>query len=209
MSARLPEGMERGGGTAPPQAPPRNPWRRRALLLAPLGLAAAAGLGFLGMLRGLRTGDYDPRGVPSALIGRPVPDFALPPLEGSGRPGLAAADLRAPGRPVLVNFFASWCLPCVVEHPMLMRLSRQGVPVHGVSYKDRPADSLAFLRRHGNPYDRLGVDEPGRVAIEWGLYGVPETYLLDREGIIRWRWAGPLTEEVLRQDLEPLLRRHA
>lgn len=206
---RLPEGMERGAA-APAEAPPaRSPWRRRALLLVPLGLAAGAGAGFYGMLRGLRTGAYDPRGVPSALLGRPPPEFSLPPLEGMDLPALSSADLRAPGRPVLVNFFASWCLPCVVEHPVLVRLARRGVPVHGVAYKDRPEDSLAFLRRHGNPYNRLGVDQPGRVAIDWGLYGVPETYLLDREGVIRWRWAGPLTEDVLKNDLDPLLRRHA
>ena len=186
-----------------------NPWRRRALLWLPLGAAVGAGAGFLGMLRGLRTGDYDPRGVPSALLGKAPPDFALPPLEGADRPALTAADLRSAARPVLVNFFASWCAPCVAEHPFLMRLQRAGVPLMGVAYKDRPADSLAFLRRHGNPYGRIGVDQPGRVAIDWGLYGVPETYLIDKTGLIRWRWAGPITEEVLGRDLEPLLRRHA
>jgi cytochrome c biogenesis protein CcmG, thiol:disulfide interchange protein DsbE len=186
-----------------------GPWRRRWLLLAPLALAGGAGLGFYAMLRGLRTGDYDPRGVPSALLGKPVPEFSLPPLAGADRPGLAAEDLRSPGRPVLVNFFASWCMPCVIEHPQLMRLARAGVPVLGVAYKDRPADSLGFLQKHGNPYARLGVDQPGRVAIDWGLYGVPETYLIDKAGLIRWRWAGPLTEDTLRQELEPLQRRYA
>jgi cytochrome c biogenesis protein CcmG/thiol:disulfide interchange protein DsbE len=110
---------------------------------------------------------------------------------------------------VLVNFFASWCLPCVAEHPMLVRLSRAGVPVHGIAYKDKPADALAFLKRHGNPYTRLGVDEPGRVAIDWGVYGVPETYLIDPRGVIRWRYAGPITPETLEQDVSVLLRRHA
>jgi cytochrome c biogenesis protein CcmG/thiol:disulfide interchange protein DsbE len=90
-----------------------------------------------------------------------------------------------------------------------MRLARDGVPILGVAYKDRPADSLGFLRRHGNPFARLGVDQPGRVAIDWGLYGVPETYLVDKDGIIRWRWAGPVTDEVLDNQLRPLLRRHA
>ncbi len=211
-TSRLPDGAGRGAAAAgTPSGMPaaRSPWRRRALLLIPLGLAAGAGAGFLAMLRGLQTGDYDPKGVPSALLGKPVPDFALPALEGAERPPLAAADLRAPGRPVLVNFFASWCLPCVVEHPMLVRLSRAGVPVMGIAYKDKPEDSLAFLRRHGNPFARIGVDRPGRIAIDWGVYGVPETYLLDKDGIIRWRWAGPLTEEVLARDLEPLLKRHA
>jgi cytochrome c biogenesis protein CcmG/thiol:disulfide interchange protein DsbE len=90
----------------------------------------------------------------------------------------------------------------------LMRLARAGVPVLGIAYKDKPEDSLGFLRRHGNPFARLGVDQLGRVAIDWGVYGVPETYMVDKSGLIRWRWAGPITEDTLRQDLEPLLRRH-
>jgi cytochrome c biogenesis protein CcmG/thiol:disulfide interchange protein DsbE len=186
-----------------------SPSRRRLLLLAPLGVAVAAGAGFYAMLRGLGTGSYDPKGVPSALIGKPAPDFTLPPLEGADRPALSAADLRGAGRPVLLNFFASWCVPCVIEHPQLMRLSRDGVPLCGVAYKDKPEDSLRFLRQHGMPYAKLGVDLPGRVAIDWGLYGVPETYLIDKEGIIRWRWAGPVTEDTVRQELQPLLRRYA
>jgi cytochrome c biogenesis protein CcmG, thiol:disulfide interchange protein DsbE len=187
--------------------------RRRALMLVPLGVAGAAGAGFYAMLRGLGSGSYDPRGVPSALIGKPPPPFALPALEASGLPALANTDLTGmpaplPG-PVLVNFWASWCVPCIIEHPQLMRLAREGVPVLGINYKDKPADAATFLARHGNPFTRLGRDEPGRVAIDWGVYGVPETYLLDRGGIIRWRWAGPVTPEVLEQDIRPLLKRHA
>ena len=186
-----------------------RPFSRRALLVLPALVAGGAGLGFFAMLRGMGTGGYDPRGVPSALVGKAPPEFALPPLEGVGLPGLSAADLKAPGRPVLVNFYASWCVPCVIEHPQLMRLSRDGVPVFGVNYKDQPADGRRFLERHGNPYSRLGVDLPGRASIDWGLYGVPETYLLDRGGVIRWRWAGPVTEDTLRAELQPLLRRYA
>lgn len=198
--------------SAAPDARPgggASPFSRRALLLLPALVAGGAGLGFFAMLRGLGTGGYDPRGVPSALLGKAPPGFELPPLEGTGLPGLSAADLRAPGRPVLVNFFASWCVPCVIEHPQLMRLSREGVPVFGVGYKDQPADSRRFLEKHGNPYKRLGVDLPGRAAIDWGLYGVPETYLIDPGGVIRWRWAGPVTDDTLRAELQPLLRRHA
>lgn len=192
------------------ETPPPAPRSRRWMLYTPLGLAAAAGAGFWEMLRGLQTGDYNPRGVPSALIGRGAPDFALPALEGADLPALSAADLRGPlPSPVVVNFWASWCVPCIVEHPQLMRLSREGIPVLGINYKDRPADAAAFLTRHGNPFRRLGRDEPGRVAIDWGVYGVPETYLIDRQGIIRWRYAGPLTPDVLDQDLRPLLRRYA
>ena len=190
-----------------PAPPPR---RRRWMLYAPLGLAGAAGAGFWVMLRGLQTGDYNPRGVPSALIGRGAPEFSLPPIEGSDRPALSAADLRGPlPRPVLVNFWASWCVPCTIEHPQLMQLARDGVPVYGVSYKDKAPEARAFLERRGNPFARLGADATGRVGIEWGVYGVPETYFVDRQGIIRWRWAGPVTPEVVEQDLRPLLRRYA
>ncbi len=188
----------------PPPAP-----SRRWLLYAPLGAVTAAGAVFYAMLRGLGTGSYDPRGVPSALIGRPVPDFSLPAVAGVDLPGLSAADLRGFNRPVVVNFWASWCVPCIVEHPQLMRLARDGVPVIGINYKDRADNARAFLARHGNPFIRLGQDEPGRVAIDWGLYGVPETYVIDRQGIIRWRWAGAVTPEILDRDIATLLRRYA
>lgn len=186
-----------------------SPASRRALLFAPFAVAAAGGVAFYGMLQGMKTGEYNPRGVPSALIGRTAPDFTLPPLQGVDVPALVSTDLRNLPGPVLVNFWASWCVPCIIEHPQLMRLHREGVPVYGIAYKDRPEDSLRFLRQHGNPFRRLSKDEPGRVAIDWGVYGVPETYLLDRQGIIRWRFAGPITADVLEQDIRPLLRRHA
>ncbi|MBI0434815.1 DsbE family thiol:disulfide interchange protein [Roseomonas sp. KE0001] len=181
---------------------------RRLLMLAPLGLVAAGGAGFYAMLRGLGDGSYDPRGVPSALLGRATPAFSLPALE-EGAPPLTEAALRGLPAPVLVNFWASWCVPCIVEHPQLMRLAREGVTILGINYKDRPADARAFLQRHGNPFRQLAQDAPGRVAIDWGVYGVPESYLIDRQGIVRWRWPGPVTPEVLEQDIRPLLRRHA
>ncbi|MBY0338223.1 MAG: DsbE family thiol:disulfide interchange protein [Acetobacteraceae bacterium] len=187
-------------------AAPVPPSRRKLLIYAPLAAATAAGVGFWYMLRGLQDGSFNPRGVPSALVGRPPPDFTLPGIESTGLPALASADLRGLNRPVVVNFWASWCVPCIIEHPQLMALHRQGVPVFGVNYKDRPGDAQAFLTRHGNPFQRLGADEPGRVSIDWGVYGVPETYVLDRQGIVRYRWAGPITPEIMRSDVEPLLR---
>jgi cytochrome c biogenesis protein CcmG/thiol:disulfide interchange protein DsbE len=195
-------------GAARAPEPARGPGRRRILMLAPLGLALAGGAGFYAMLRGLGSGTYDPRGVPSVLVGKSAPPFDLPAVD-AGVPGFSDIVLRDLPAPVLVNFWASWCVPCVVEHPQLMRLSREGVPVLGINYKDKPEDAATFLTRHGNPFARLGRDEPGRVAIDWGVYGVPETYLLDRKGIIRWRWPGPVTPEVLEQDIRPLLKRYA
>ena len=187
----------------------RSPLPRRALLWAPLGLAAAGGLGFWAMLRGMRDGSYDPRGVPSALIGKPAPRIALPAVEGTELPGFGAEALATPGGPVLVNFWASWCVPCVVEHPQLMALQRRGVRLLGVNYKDKPAEAARFLARHGNPFQALVADAEGRAGIEYGLYGVPETYLIDGTGVIRWRWAGPMTPDTLSAELDVLLRRHA
>ena len=179
------------------------------MLAIPLGLTAAAGVGFWAMLRGLRDGSYDPTGVPSALVGKPVPAMPFGAVAGIDTPPLPLDALRTPERPVLVNFWASWCVPCTIEHPQLMQLAREGVPLYGVSYKDKPGDAEGFLQKRGNPFARLGDDESGRIGIEWGVYGVPETYLIDRSGTIRWRWAGPIMPETIRDQLAPLLRRYA
>lgn len=178
---------------------------RRLLLLAPLVVAGAAGAGAWTILARMRQRRFDPHDVPSQLIGKSAPDFAaMPPLDPAG-PGFGSPDLRI-GRPLLVNFFASWCVPCIIEAPALMTLSREGVPIWGVAYKDKPDAARTFLARHGNPYARIAMDQPGRVAIDWGVYGVPETYLLDRDGIVRWRQAGPVTPEILDEQLRPMLR---
>lgn len=181
--------------------------RRRLLLLAPLGAALLGGAAFWAMLERMAEGSFDPHGVPNPLVGHRVPDFTLPaqpPGAGFGSADLLAAAAR---RPVLVNFFASWCVPCAEEAPMLAALAQAGLPIWGIAYKDRAADAVEFLTRSGNPYARLARDEPGRVAIDWGVYGVPESYLIDRAGIVRWRWAGPLTDAVVDRELEPLVRR--
>lgn len=177
--------------------------QRRALLIAPLAVAAVGGSAFWVMLERMQEGAYDPRGVPSQLIGKPLPAFSLPGLPPSE--GFSAADVAAAGRPVLVNFFASWCIPCVQEAPVLMELSRQGLPIWGIAYKDKPNAAAQFLEQHGNPYHRVAQDQAGMVAINFGLYGVPETYLVDRTGIVRWRWAGGLSDDVVRERLKPLL----
>ncbi len=178
--------------------------RRRALLLAPFGAVALAGAGFYTVLGRMKQGRFDPHEVPSQLIGRRPPDFSLPGL--AQFQGFDAATLASQGRPVLVNFFASWCVPCLVEHPELMALQRDGLPIWGIAYKDQPNAATAFLTRNGNPFARIAADLPGRVAIEWGVYGVPESYLLDANGIIRWRTAGPITPDVANEQLRPKLK---
>jgi cytochrome c biogenesis protein CcmG/thiol:disulfide interchange protein DsbE len=175
---------------------------RRLLLLVPFGATVAAGAGFFAMLRLETQGKFDPRGVPSMLIGKHVPPFTLP-----GESGFSDADLA--GKPILVNFFASWCVPCVEEAQALMGLKQAGASLYGIVYKDKPDATAAYLARHGNPYARIGRDDPGRVAIDWGVTGVPETYLIDKHGIVRSRWVGPLTEKTVSAEVQPLLRQYA
>lgn len=179
---------------------------RRLLMIAPFGIALAGGAVFYSMLQGEATGSFDPRSVPSPLIGKPMPDFTLP-AQPPGQ-GFTSTEVRAAGHPVLINFFASWCAPCVEEAPELMKLHRAGVPIWGIAFKDKEVAAGSFLARLGDPYHKLAADAPGRTAIDFGLYGVPETYFIDRAGIIRWRWAGPLTPEVVAHRLRPLLRKY-
>ena len=178
--------------------------QRRALLLAPLGLAAIGGVSFWTLLQRMDKGTYDPHGVPSMLIGKPLPHFSLPGLPPSQ--GFSSDDVIAARRPALINFFASWCIPCVQEAPVLMALKNHGMPVWGIAYKDKSGATVDFLKQNGDPYTRVARDEPGNVAIDFGLYGVPETYLVDKSGTVRWRWAGGLSDDVVRQSLAPLLK---
>ncbi len=173
---------------------------RRLLFVLPLAaFAAIAGWFVIGLGR-------DPSTIPSALIDKPVPSFILPPVAGIGTAGLTTADLS--GKVSLVNVFASWCAPCKVEHPLLMRLGREKrVAVLGISHKDNAADSRRFLEQLGNPYAAIGWDQDGRVSIDWGVYGVPETFVVDRRGHIRHRHVGALTEEILAKTLMPLVAR--
>ena len=175
------------------------------MLLGPLGIAALGGVAFFTLLQRMRAGSYDPHGIPSPLVGRRIPDFTLP-AQPPATAGFGSADLLGAGRSVLVNFFASWCVPCLIEHPQLMQLAASGVPIWGIAYKDTAEAAADVLARKGNPYARLARDEPGRAAIDWGVYGVPETYFVDHQGIVRWRWAGPMTEDVVQSQLLPLFR---
>ncbi len=168
---------------------------RRVLLFAvPLGVAAAAGGGFWVMLQRMRSGSFNPRGVPSVLDNKRVPGFNLPGLIG---PGFSGPDLYDRHRPVLINFWASWCPPCREEHPVLMALKQDGVPIWGIAYKDAKKASLAYLDTYGNPFERVAADAGGRVAIDWGLTGVPETFLVDGDGYVRWHMVGPLTHAMI------------
>ncbi len=171
---------------------------RRVLFVLPVVLLVGMAVLFAVGLR------HDPSIVPSVLIDKPAPEFELPPLR-DGTPGLATADLK--GQVALVNVFASWCIPCRVEHPLFMRLAEEGeVPIYGINYKNAPEDAKRWLAELGDPYTRIGADRDGRAGIEWGVYGVPETFVVDRTGTIRFKQVGPLTAQVLEKTILPLVR---
>lgn len=145
----------------------------------------------------------NPREIPSPLIGKPVPEFSLPPVKGRTL-GLSSADLKS--EVSLVNVFASWCTACREEHPLLMELKEKGiVPIHGLNYKDKPEDAEKWLAELGDSYTRTGADIDGRVGIDWGVYGVPETFVIDRDGRIAYKQIGQLTPEILRDKIVPLI----
>jgi len=162
--------------------------------------------GFIGLAVVLGVGlTLDPRKVPSPLIGKPVPQFTLPPVQGRTL-GLSSVDLK--GEVSLVNVFASWCAACREEHPVLMELQGSGIiPIHGLNYKDRPADADRWLDALGDPYTRTGADLDGRVGIDWGVYGVPETYVIGADGIVAYKHIGPLTREGWAKRLLPIVQR--
>ena len=179
--------------------------RRFGLALPLLVFAVLAGLFWYALHGG------DPSRLPSALIGKPVPQFDLPPIDGlladgAAVPGFASADL-AQGEPTVVNVFASWCVECQVEHPLLLALGQQpGIRLYGIDYKDDAASARRFLGRYGNPYARVGADTSGRTAIDFGVYGVPETYVISGDGKIAFRHVGPLTEATIKNKILPLLK---
>jgi cytochrome c biogenesis protein CcmG/thiol:disulfide interchange protein DsbE len=170
---------------------------RRFAVFVPLALFAAFAVA---LDRGL---DRDPSVIPSVLIDKPLPVFALAPI-GSGGKGFGRADLA--GRVSLVNIFASWCTVCAAEHPTLMALSNEkAVPIYGVDWKDAPADGKDWLEKNGNPYARAGSDENGRLAIDLGVTGAPETFVVDKTGRIRYKQIGAITAEVWQGKLAPLV----
>jgi cytochrome c biogenesis protein CcmG/thiol:disulfide interchange protein DsbE len=147
----------------------------------------------------------DPHAIPSALIGQPVPQFTLPPVKGRTL-GLASSDLK--DEVSLVNVFASWCVECRAEQSLLLQLKADGIlPIHGLNYKDSPDEAARWLNTFGDPYTRTGADLNGRVAIDWGVYGVPETFVITKDGRIARKQIGPLNPEVLEATILPLIRR--
>jgi cytochrome c biogenesis protein CcmG/thiol:disulfide interchange protein DsbE len=163
----------------------------------PVGLFMALAAAFAIGLR------LEPAKVPSPLIDKPIPVFALPPL--IGERGFSNDDLT--GKLVLVNVFASWCVPCRDEHPLLMRLAKEGrFVIFGINYKDSPEAAKRFLAELGNPYERIGADRTGRISIDWGVYGVPETFAVDAAGRIRFKQIGPLTVAAVETHLAALAK---
>ncbi len=176
-------------------APPRK--ARAWLALVPVAVFALLAVIFYRGLLG------NPADVPSVLINKPVPAFTLSPIEGLDLPGLADGDLKK-GEVTLVNVWASWCVPCREEHPLLMELAGRGdVRVVGINYKDDPENARRFLVTLGIPFTAVGADPNGRAAVDWGVYGVPESFIVDGAGTIRMKWIGPLTREALTKQIIP------
>jgi cytochrome c biogenesis protein CcmG/thiol:disulfide interchange protein DsbE len=173
----------------------------RLTALLPAGIfLVVAGLFLVAVYHG------DPSRVPSALIGRYVPAFSLPAVEGVDRPGLASTDFGT-GKPVIVNVFASWCVPCREEHPVLMEMKGlTAAPLYAIDYKDGAEAARLFLGELGNPFQRIGADTAGRASIDWGVYGVPETYIVDGKGRIAYKHVGPLTPDIVDNEILPALK---
>lgn len=173
--------------------------KRFLFLLPVLIFLVVGGYFFWGL-----TPDRDPKNIPTVMIDKPTPTFDLAAVPGLEVPGLATGDLGR-GQVVMVNFFASWCVPCRAEHAYLTDLAAEtGVPLYGINHRDKPEDAVAWLAELGNPYTRIGAD-PGRAAVEWGVTGVPETFIVDGDGRIRYHHRGPLVPEIIEQQVKPLL----
>lgn len=175
---------------------------RRLLPLIPILIFVVLMVFFVRRLNLIEHGNA-PDVIPSVMINRPMPDFKLPSLV-RGKPDVTSAAVK--GRVTLINIFASWCLPCRVEHPLLADIKKSGIALVGINYKDKPDNARKWLQDMGNPFDAIGMDGDGRVAIDFGSYGVPESYLVDKRGVIRFKQIGPLTPEDIQNKLLPIAR---
>ncbi len=187
-------------GETPEKAKPK------ATLILPL-IVVAVMLVFLGVA--LYSGD--PSRLPSALIGKPVPEFELKGISNllgdyGPVPGLSSAALKT-GKVSILNVWASWCAPCMAEHPQLIELAQQGIPIYSINYKDKPEAARRFLARNGNPFRAIGADENGLTAIDFGVYGVPETFVIGGDGRIIYRLPAPISPEILANTIIPAIRK--
>ena len=177
----------------------KQPVRILLALLPLVALVALIAIFALNMNR-------DPSLVASVLINKPAPDFTLPAVDGTGKPGFDTAALK--GQVTVVNVFASWCIPCRDEHPVLEQLKAEtGIPLYGINQKDAADNATKFLAELDNPYDAIGADSAGRPSIDWGVYGVPETFIVDAKGVIRFKHTGPLSMQDIDKELVPALAR--
>ena len=168
-----------------------TPEKRSRLWLVLLPIIVFTGLALL-FWKGL---SGTPNQIPSALINKPVPDFVLNPVDGMNLPGFSDEDLKK-GKVTVINVWASWCAPCRIEHPLLTQLAkRPDITLFGMNYKDEPQNAVEFLNTLGQPFAAVGMDRDGRAGIDFGVYGVPETFIIDGQGMIRYKHIGPLTEE--------------
>lgn len=170
-----------------------SPWA----IVPPVLFAGLAAIFYVGMYR------EDPRALPSVLIGKEAAALTLSPFEGSE---MLTADILAQADVKLVNFWASWCVPCRAEHAQLEEMAQAGIPIHGVNYKDKPEAAARFLAELGNPFTTLGADDTGRTGRDWGVYGVPETFVIDGNGQVVLRFAGPITQSVMKQTILPAIQ---
>ena len=174
---------------------------RLSFLLPLLAFAVLAMFGAVALYSTL-SGSRDPAQLPSVLVGKPAPQTTLQRLRQRDENSVTMTEFR--GQPLLVNFFASWCAPCRAEAPALEMLSKD-IAIFGIAYKDRSEDTAEFLQQFGNPFQAVGMDIDGRTGIRWGVYGVPETYLLDRNGVVLLRHAGPITRGIIENTIMPAL----
>ena len=191
------------------EAPPASGRRRPLLILA---LVPVLLFGAMAVLFAFALTKGDPSKLPSALIGRPAPPLALTAIdglqEGQQTAQLLTSEFLRKGEVTVVNFWASWCGPCIEEHPLLTELAQATkVPVVGVNYKDAAANARRFLGRYGNPYAAIGADTTGRTAIEWGVYGMPETFIIDGQGRVAYKHVGPISRSTLDRNILPVIAR--